>query len=167
MNPTAKKIVIVGVAGISLFLLYQLYKFNQYKLKISKVRILKLNPSILRMELFASFDNKSSLKIDILEQDHTVYINNKFVSTIKNYTKTTILPKTQSVMPVLVELNPSKLMNIIKRNFLDIVSNPESIKIKVKSVMKVSFYGIKIPIKSTYEENLNNLLNQKSANVEK
>jgi LEA14-like dessication related protein len=136
----------------------------QYTIKVKTGRVRQFTNKKFVIDLFLSFQNNSTLTIDIIGQEHKVYINDKLISTIKNLAQNTILPKTESIIAVNLELNPTNVLNVVKKSFANILLNPESVVIRVDSNMKVRFYGITLSLPSVFEDNLKNMLLKRQEN---
>jgi len=148
----------IGLVTISGALLYLQYKkLMNYKITLNSAKIKKLSLDRIVIDLYLNFINYSTLKVEIVAQEYKVYLNNKFVADLKNYTKNTIEPKSTSVIGLNVDFNPKNIISALGKNALDVLANPESVILKVDAKLKVKFYGFEISIPYLFEDNLKNL----------
>ncbi len=160
-----KKYIIAGVLGvvsIALALGYLQYKrLMNYTIKFKGLRLKTLSAKQFVFDIFLNFTNDSDLKFDIVSQDYKVYLNDNFVTSLVNNSPITILPKSPTVIGVNVSFDPTKVLNILNRNYASILLRPETVKIKVDIKLKVSLYGFKVSIPYVYEDTLKALLDMR------
>lgn len=145
------------ILGAGLFFAIQYKRLMNYEIKVKGGRIKKLSIGRIVLDIFLDFQNRSSLKILIKSQEYNVFINNSFVANLKSRQETTILPKSSSVIPLVVDFNPKKAANILGKNLSSIVLSPESVMLRIEIKLMVSFYGIELSIPYVYQSNLKNL----------
>jgi LEA14-like dessication related protein len=160
MNQKTKYILagvvgLVAIAGTFFYIQYR--KLMDYTIKPKSVRITKLSLSKIAMDVYLNFTNKSTLNFDIIEQDYKVYINDKFVSRVQNYSSNSVKAKSTSLIGVNVEFNPSKVLKVIGKNLSDLLFKQDTVIIKIEMKLKVSLYGIKISIPYVMKDTLKNL----------
>lgn len=162
MKPETKKWIIVGVLGavsIALAIGYIQYKkLMNYAIKFKGAKIKKLSATLFDFDLFINFTNNSDIKFEILEQDYKVYVNEKFVTKLVNYTQTPIAPKSTSVIPVNVQFDPQSVLKTLGKNIVGILSKPETINVMVDVKLKVKLYGFKISIPYVYKATLKEMM---------
>jgi LEA14-like dessication related protein len=157
-----KKYIIAGVLGvvsIAVALAYLQYKkLMDYTIKLKGARLKTFSAKGVVFDLFLNFTNNSSLKFEIVEQQYKAYLNNNFITELVNYSPTVIAPKSTSVIGVNVSFDPTKVLNILNKNYASILLHPETVKIKVDVKLKVLLYGFKVSIPFVFEDTLKALL---------
>jgi LEA14-like dessication related protein len=157
-----KKYIIAGVLGvvsIAVALAYLQYKkLMDYTIKLKGLKLKTLSAKNVAFDLFLNFTNNSSLKFDIVEQQYKVYLNDSFVTELVNYSPTNIMPKATSVIGINVSFDPTKVLNILNKNYASILLHPETVKIKVDVKLKVLLYGFKVSIPFVFEDTLKGLI---------
>lgn len=157
-----KKYVIAGLLGVVSFALaagYLAYKkLMDYTLGFKSVKVKKVSLKLIEFDVFLNFLNKSNLGFDIIEQEYKVYMNDKFVSKVVNYSTTKILPNATSVIGVNVKFDPRVILKVIGKDFKELVLSPDKYVIKTDMKLKVNFYGFKVNIPYVYEDTLKNFI---------
>jgi LEA14-like dessication related protein len=165
MKPEVKKWLIVcglGVISVALAMGYLQYrKLMNYTVKLGGVRFKQINANVFNFDLFIKFSNNSDINFVISGQEYKIYLNDKFVTKIENTNDVTILPKATNTIPVNINFNPTEVLNLLGKNFANILLNPETIKIKVDGKLKVKLYGFSKAIPFVFEKNLKDLMASK------
>lgn len=147
---------IISVAVAGGYLAYK--KLMDYTIGLNKIRIRKISLKLISFDLFLNFTNKSTLGFDIIEQEYKVYMNNKFVSKVTNYSTTKIKPSATSLIGVNIKFDPTKVLQVIGKDFKQLILAPDQYTIKTEMNLKVKFYGFKLSIPYVYEDSLKNLI---------
>ncbi len=165
MKPQVKKWLIVGglsVISVALAMGYLQYrKLMNYTVKLGGVKFKQITAKVFNFDLFIKFTNNSDINFVISEQEYSVYLNDKFVTKIKNKDDVTVLPKATNSIPVNINFNPTEVLNLLGKNFTNILLHPETIAIKVDGKLKVKLYGFTKGIPFVYESNLKELMASK------
>jgi LEA14-like dessication related protein len=138
---TKKKIIlgliVVGIAGIGLWLYNQSQKLLDFCMSVKGGKILNAGPTNVEISIVLGFENKSSLDVTVSNQNYDVFLNNILITNIKSDKVKLLAPKQVSDIPLTISFNPTKLkgsaINIIK----DIASNPDAVKITFKGNLGV------------------------------
>lgn len=157
-----RKYIVAGLLGIVSFALaagYLAYKkLMDYTLGFKSIKVKKVSIKLIEFDVFLNFLNKSNLGFDIIEQEYKVYMNDKFVSKVVNYSTTKILPNATSVIGVNVKFDPRVVLKVIGKDFKDLILKPDQYIIKTDMKLKVNFYGFKVSIPYVYEDTLKNFI---------
>jgi LEA14-like dessication related protein len=156
----ASIVTLLSISGALLYLQYK--KLMDYAIGIKSIRVNTVSKTKISIDLFLNFLNKSKMPFNIVEQSYDIFINDSFVSTVKNYSETKIKADGTSIIPVNLSFNPGVALGVLKENLIDIMLHPEKIKVTAKIKMKVSFYGIRITIPYLFEDSLKNMLSMSS-----
>ena len=163
------KYVVAGAVSIFALggLLYYEYKrLLNYSLSYNRIKVNSVDASKLDIDLFTNFKNKSAFKIEIISTDANVFLNNSFVTNIKNTLPQVIQPEGVSELGFNVVLSPEKLLKILNVNISDLLLHRENIILKVDLKIKVKLYFFTINIPYTYENNLKSII-EKSKQIKK
>lgn len=158
MNPKTKKWIIAGVIGtvtIAGALAYLQYKkIMNYAIRFKGVKIKSISATLFNFDLFLFFHNKSDVKFTITKQAYSVYMNGSFVTKISNISSILIAPKAETVIGLNVQFNPKDVLKVLNKNAIDLVTQPDKIKLTIDMKLGVSLYGIPINIPYKYETTL-------------
>lgn len=161
----AGAIALVTITGAALYLQYK--KLMNYCISIKSVKINKLKLDNADFNLFLNFKNNSDLKIEIVSQDYTAYLNDKEIAKVTNPKLQIILPKSTSELSVNVFFNPSKLLGTIGNLAQNFALSPEKIVLKVKCKLKVKLYLFTFNIPYEFVTSVKDLMLNKSENKSK
>jgi LEA14-like dessication related protein len=132
MNSKVKKWFILGGIGlfsVTLAIAYAQYKrLMDYTIKFKNIKLKSITPEKINFDLFIDFKNNSSLKFDILEQEYSIYANNKFISKIINKSANTINANSTSVIGINVNINVKDLTNALNKNWASLLIKPDETK---------------------------------------
>lgn len=146
---------LVTITGAVAYLQYK--KLMNYTIKFKTIKVNSISVQLIDFNLFINFTNNSELKFDIIEQEHNVYINDKFVSKVTSNNPIQISPKSTSVLMVNVKFNPTEVFHMLGKNIVDILTKADTVNVKIDMKFKVKMYGIKLSIPYTYLSNLKEL----------
>jgi len=142
---------LIAIVSLSLAYAYKTYKdIMDYDLGFKGLKVKKISLKEISFNVFLNFTNKSSQKIEIVEQTYKVYLNDKFVTDAVNYSKNIIEPKSDSVLGVDVTFDPAKVFQVLKVSFADLLLAPEKQVMKVVMNLKVKIFGLKFSIPYIY-----------------
>ena len=110
-----KKHIIAGVIGIvsitAAALYWQYKKLMDYCISLNKIMLKKFSLNEADIDLYLNFKNNSAIKLEIVSQEYTVFINDKEVVKAGNSNLLTVAPASSSVLSVNVAFSPSKLIS--------------------------------------------------------
>lgn len=161
MTKTSKNILIgLGVtAGLFVaFGYYEYLKLMQYVIKVKNIIPKKITATNINFDLLVWFRNSSDLRITIEQQDHKVYLNDKFITSIVNNVDNTIHPKQSSVIGFNVDINLKELLNVLKTEALNILTHPDKFNIRVDMNFKIKFYFMRINVPYSYVITINDII---------
>jgi len=165
MKPEVKKWLIVGglsIISVALAIGYLQYrKLKDYIIKVRGVNVKQITANIFDFDLLVSFTNNSNVKFTISEQLYDVYINDKFVTKIKGTQSVTILPKQSTIIPLNITFNPTGVLKMLEKSWVQMLLNPALITLKIDMQLKVNLYGFKKSMPITFTSTLKELLTKK------
>ena len=146
--------IVVGVIGLlsisAAYAYYTYKKIMDYDLGFKGIKVNSITAKLINMNVFLNFTNKANQKIEIVEQDYKVYLNDKFVTTATNKSTNVIDPKSTSVIGVNVSFDPSVVLGVLKASAINILLHPEQQVVKIDMNLKVKIWGIKFSIPYIY-----------------
>tara|TARA_R110000868_G_scaffold181220_4_gene422059 strand:- start:1225 stop:1713 length:489 start_codon:yes stop_codon:yes gene_type:complete len=146
---------LIGLVTITGALAYLQYKkLMNYVIRLKGVNLKSYSPNSLAFDLFLDFENKSSIKFDIISQSYDIYLNDTFLANLKSDTLVPVAPKGTSVIKLKVDINPTQALTKLKQNALSIISNLANAKIKMDIKLQVKLYGITLNIPYVFEKNI-------------
>jgi LEA14-like dessication related protein len=143
---------LVTITGATLYLQYR--KLMNYVITVKGIAVKSSSPTSLIFDLILNFENKSSIKFEIISQKYDIYFNNNFLATLKGNDKVLVEPKGTSPISLKVNLNPTQAANKLKGDALSILSNLVNAKLKMDIKLQVKLYGFTINIPYIYETSL-------------
>lgn len=161
MKIEKKHVIAVGLglvctaAGLAY---WQYTKLMNYCISLYRVKLNTLTENNANFDLFLNLKNRSSVTINILSQDYSVYLNNSLISKISNPKPQTIAGESTSVISVNIKFNPKSIARILGKNALQILLSPETVAIKVDIKLKVKLWIITVNIPYTYQATLKELM---------
>ncbi len=164
-----KKHIIAGVIGIvsitAAALYWQYKKLMDYCISLNKIMLKKFSLNEADIDLYLNFKNNSAIKLEIISQEYTVFINDKEVVKAGNANLLTVAPASSSVLSVNVAFSPSKLINTIGSLAADIVLNPQKINVTIAVKVKVKLWAFTVSIPYEFKSTLKDLLANKQQNT--
>jgi LEA14-like dessication related protein len=162
IDPKKKKYIIAAAIGLvtitGAFAYLQYQRIMDYVIKIKTLKFKKISLTSLNFDLFLNFENKSDLRFTIEKQVYDVYLNNVFISRVENASSTVINPKSINVIGLNVAVNPKDAFDKLKKNFLNLITTPDKLIIKVVCKLKVKLFIFSINIPYTYEDSIKNMM---------
>ena len=162
IDPKKKKYIIAAAIGLvtitGAFAYLQYQRIMNYVIKIKTLKFKKISLTSLNFDLFLSFENKSDLRFSIEKQVYDVYLNNVFISRVENSSPTVITPKGVSVIGLNVSVNPKDAFDKLKKNFLNLLTTPDKLIVKVVCKLKVKLLFFSINLPYTYEDSIKNMM---------
>ena len=165
LSNTAKKYIIAGIIGtitIAGALAYLQYKkLMNYVIKVKSAVVKTITANLLDLDLILDFENKSNISFEIKNQEYEIYIDNKFISKIKNIKPVFVQAKSHSDIFVNIKANPTKVGSRFKLEDLNKLLDFQNIKIKVIGKLKVKLYGFPVNIPFNFETTIKELKENK------
>ena len=165
LSNTSKKYLIAGViamvtiTGALAYLQYK--KLMNYIIKVKTAVVKTITANLLDLDLTLDFENKSNISFEIKSQEYEVYIDNKFISRIKNIKPVFVQAKSHSDIFVNIKANPTKVGSKFKLEDLGKLLDLQNVKLKIIGKMKVKLYGISVNIPFNYETTIKELREKK------
>lgn len=160
----AGAIGVVSIAGALAYL--QAKKIMNYTLKFMGIRMVTFQNGMLKFNIYYDYTNKADIDVTLLEQEYDIYINDVFITTLKNYAPNTLKASQTSEIGIGVELNLKDLSKKIGKNYAQMVALPSQVKILTVMKWKVKVLGfIRIPVKYPYEVTLKEVLSWYAPNL--
>lgn len=151
---------LIGLVTITGALAYLQYKkLMDYVISIKSINIKEFSIDLLIIDLYLNYQNKSTLGFDITSQTYNIYLNDSFVGKAENARTVKIAPSSTSILPVQVNLKPSKALTNLGgvTGLLKLASNTNSIVLKVESKLRLKLFGIPVTIPYTYKNTIGNI----------
>jgi LEA14-like dessication related protein len=130
----------------------------QYVIKVKSVIPKRITATNINFDLLVWFRNSSDLRITIEQQNHKVYLNDKFITSIVNNVDNTIKPKETSVIGFNVDISLKELLSTLSREYMNILMNPDKFNIRVDMNFKIKFYFIRVNIPYSYVITMNDII---------
>jgi LEA14-like dessication related protein len=128
---------------------YNLLLKNIYTLKSFNVKKVSLNEIII--DVVYDYTNNMDFDVNLASQEYKIYIDGKFINTIKSDRLTILKSKETSSIPLEIKLNPKDLYEKIQGNLVASLAGKQKVKIKVDSKFKVKLGLIKVSVPYSYE----------------
>ncbi len=158
-----RKHIIAGVIGVTTtfalaYIYLQIRKLKSTPICFKGLKVKKISASDINFDVFLNISNSSDAKIEIVDQNYNIYLNDKFVSNVSNHAINIILPNSNSLVGVNVSFNPTSVLALLKQNYLAILTHPDTVKLKIDIKLKVKFFGFKIAIPIVVEKSIKDLI---------
>jgi len=148
---------LLGLTGLGFWLYSQYSKLMDYTWKIRGYHLNSLGLDKGDINLYLDFTNKSNLKFTIDTNVTDVYMNGKFLTTIKNYSPITIEPNSTTTIGLNVVFNTGDALKVVGNNFQDIIAKSPNVKVKMDILLNVTLYGIPFKIPIVVDTNLHDM----------
>jgi LEA14-like dessication related protein len=160
----AGAIGVVSIAGALAYL--QAKKIMNYTLKFMGMRKITLQNGVLSFNIYYDYTNKADIDVTLLEQEYEVYVNDVYITTLKNYAPNVLKASQTSEIGIGVELNLKDLSKKIGSDYAKMVALPSQVRILTVMKWKVKVLGfIKMPVKYPYEVTLKEILGWYAPNL--
>lgn len=147
-----------GIATLVLgFALYQYAQIMRYTIKVKNIIPKKIDGTQLDFDVIANFQNNSNLQIDIEQQNHKIYLNGNYVTSVRNDMTNIIMPDSTSPIGFNVHIKFKDFIAVLGKEYLNILTNPEKFSIRIDMNFKIKFYGFKIGLPFTYNITMKDL----------
>jgi LEA14-like dessication related protein len=168
-----QKIFIFGGLGLALASIFAYLKINIDKIYNAKwefdgIKNLIINKDFIKFTIFLKLNNKGSISLYISEQDYDVYINEVYVSKIKNNESIKIVSNGITRIPFNIKLYNKNLLDVGIKNIPNLIINQDKINITLKGYLTIKAGIINLK-KYNFEEkfNLKEILSNKDKDEEK
>lgn len=148
----------VAVAGTAIYVTKQVKKMMDYTLTFKSVKVNKFTLETLDINAYFDYKNNSDIDIRLAEQEYDVYVNNVYITTLRNYKENILKANSVSELGFNINLNLPELDKKLKVNYFKMVAEPKSVLIRIEMKWKVRFGLFKIPIKYSWNTNLKEIL---------
>ena len=148
----------VAVAETAIYVTKQVKKMMDYTITFKSVKVNKFSLETLDFNAYLDYKNNSDIDIRLAEQEYDIYVNNVFITTLKNYKENVLKANSVSELGFNINLNLPELDKKLKVNYFKMVAEPKSVLIRVEMKWKVRFGLFKIPIKYSWNTNLKEIL---------
>lgn len=152
---------IAAISGVAALGYLQFKKVMNYTLTMTGIKNPKLTATELDFDIYYEYKNNADIDITLLEQEYEVYIDNRYITTLKNYAPNVLKGNELSTISVGVRLKFSDLKGKFDKGLLGrMIVDPASIQVKTVMKWKVKVLGIiRFPARYTYTLNLKEILN--------
>ena len=158
-----KKLVIFLTIGgtIAAYLFSQAEKFKKSKFTFNGIQRLKVGGGKIAFELYLNFLNLSDIPAKVYYQEYSLFVNGLFISRASNFNPVTVRPNKIAVIPLQINISLDKLKSLLKTSLIDLLTNPEKIKINIIVNSKIKLLGFTFNIPFAYSTTLAELQNNK------
>ncbi len=158
-----RKHIIAGIIGVTTtfalaYVYLQIKKLKSTPVCFKGLKIKRLSANDVNFDVFINVSNSSDAKIEIVDQNYNVYLNDKLVTNAANHATTIIQAKADSLIGINIAFNPTAVLKILNQNFLTMLTQPASVKLKIDIKLKVKFFGFKVSIPLVIEKSIKDLL---------
>jgi LEA14-like dessication related protein len=139
------------VLGLGLFFGYRQYKkIMSYAIKLSGKKLQKIDQKEIVIDLWVDVTNFADIPIRIKSQLYDIFINGKFLSKVYSGNDIIINPKQTTKIPLRVVIKSKDFGRVVGSNWAVALLQPEKIVIRIDFELRLSLWGIGIPVKNTY-----------------
>jgi LEA14-like dessication related protein len=142
----------LGLAAIFYYFKINIKKLYDYKWEFSGIKNLLIRENEISFTIFFKIKNDSDLSFIISEQNYDVYINNIYVSKIKNPNRIMIASNGTTQIPFDIEIS-NKLLDFVSNNIFELINKKENVFIKIKGYLSIKAGIFKLK-KYYFEETL-------------
>lgn len=154
----ATTVVLTGLVIGGIWLKKQVSKILDYKLTFKNIKLISATPKRVSFNVFFDFLNKSDININLSEQVYDIYINDKLVNTLSNYSENILAKNSVSPIGFNVDLDFNEINKTIKMDYTKMLLNPKDVLIKIDMKWKAKLGFIKVPVGYVWETNLKEIL---------
>lgn len=150
---------VVALLGYSAFKINKLVKqLQDFELIFKKVKVNKFNTKTLDFNVFYDYVNKSPITINLVSQEYDIYVNDVYVTTMKNYAENVLKANATSPLGFNVLIDLPSLDEKIRKSYYDMLLDPKSVKLTFDMKFKARFGFINIPYRYKWDTNLKEVL---------
>jgi len=150
---------VVALLGYTAFKINKLVKqLQDFELIFKKVKVNKFNTKTLDFNVFYDYVNKSPITINLVSQEYDIYVNDVYVTTMKNYAENVLKANATSPLGFNVLIDLPSLDEKIRKSYYDMLLDPKSVKLTFDMKFKARFGFINIPYRYKWDTNLKEVL---------
>lgn len=141
------KIIVFSLIGVLIaviaYIIIQLAKISKAPFKYAGFKINKISLQRIELTVFLKLVNDGSLSVTVSNQEYDVFLNDKFVSHIKNNVPYKIKPGT-NIMPLDVYINTSDVIKAGWANLSQLLLDKSKVNISLKGGydLKIGFIRV-------------------------
>ena len=148
-------IALVSITGAYMY--SQVMKILDYTLDFKGMRDVKFDKNGISLKIWYEYKNKANITITLATQEYDVYINNKYLTTLKSNIPNVLDGSIASNILIDVNLTPADFKKL-DMNIAQVLVAPKSIEIKTIMKWKVKYGILKFPVTYPYIVNLKEVI---------
>ena len=151
----------LGVAvlgGTAYYISRVVKRLQDFTLDFKKIKVNKFTKERLQFDVYFDYTNKSEININLASQEYDVYINGIFITTMTNYSENVLRAKTTSPLGFSVKLNLPEIDSKIRTTYLQMITNPKNVIIRIEMKFKARVGFLRIPYRYNWNTNLKEIL---------
>jgi hypothetical protein len=148
-------IALVSITGAYMY--SQVMKILDYTLDFKGMRDVKFDKNGISFKIWYEYKNKANITITLATQEYDVYINNKYLTTLKSNIPNVLDGSIASNILIDVNLTPADFKKL-DMNIAQVLVAPKSIEIKTIMKWKVKYGILKFPVTYPYIVNLKEVI---------
>jgi hypothetical protein len=148
-------IALVSITGAYMY--SQVMKILDYTLDFKGMRDVKFDNKGVSFKIWYEYTNKANITITLATQEYDVYINNKFLTTLKSNIPNVLDGSKVSNILIDVNLTPEDFKKV-DLNLAQVLVAPKSVEIKTIMKWKVKYGILKFPVSYPYIVNLKEVI---------
>lgn len=148
-------IALVSITGAYMY--SQVMKILDYTLDFKGMRDVKFDKNGVSFKILYEYKNKANITITLATQEYDIYINNKYLTTLKSNIPNVL--DGSKVSPILIDVNltPADFKKV-DLNLAQVLVAPKSVEIKTIMKWKVKYGILKFPVTYPYIVNLKEVI---------
>jgi LEA14-like dessication related protein len=155
MKKNWKTIVLLALLGVTgttaIWLKKQYDKLMKNTYEIKTFLIKKASLEAVTFDIVYAYFNNTDIDINLVGQKYDIYVDDKFITTIKSDVPVVLKANATSDIPLTITVNPKDLYAKFQGNLIKALTTPQKLKIKMDSTFKVKLGLFTIPIPYPYE----------------
>ena len=143
---------VVGLTGATAIWLKKQYNKlmkNTYELKSFLIK--KASLQSVTFSVVYAYTNNTDIDINLVGQEYKIYIDNRFITTIKSDVSVVLKANSVSDIPLNITVDPKDMYYKFKNNLLKALTQKQNLKIKMDSTFRVKLGIFTIPVLYPYE----------------
>ena len=157
----------LGIATIGLTATTFIWARKQYKKMLSNkvdmnsFEFTDISLNKIGINVFFNYFNNTDIKIPLVSQKYDIYLDDKYVASLKNDSTNVIMPNTTSVIGVRGEFNLNQISKNLNINPIKLFLLPKNQRIRIDMKLKVRLLFFNVTIPFSYEDSVKNLTGMK------
>lgn len=152
-----KKLILSSLAAILLaviaYVIYQLNKINKAVFQYAGAKIKSISLKRIELTLYMKMVNDGTMSVTVSNQEYDVYLNDKFISHIKNSQPYRIRPGV-NVMPLDVYINIADVIKAGWANLSQLLTDKSKVNVSLKGTYDLKIGFIRVG-KRPFEQSFN------------